>query len=278
MKIRMVVTCVIAAVIAAVPVSAQCPGTLSYPVQLISGTTWAFLLQDGLSGDAVAGYFTAQAQTSTRSPLALTGVVNVTQTANFAGVVSNTSGVGSYTISPDCSGGTILFAGEDDTALSFAFVFAQDGKAMLLVINNVSGGNITGAENAGMRGTALLQAAPYACTGGADPLNTTTWQFQTQDYESAAIGTFRPVAGTLTISVTQTGDNKAPIQTTDTGAYTINSNCSGGQFRFDDPQTGYSYAFYYASPTELFLVSNNTSMPNVTAGVLRGNHGVAYKQ
>ena len=167
--------CLLAASLTTIQVRAQCPAN---PLNLISGTSWAFVTQDGKVGDATIGVFTATAP----------GVLNITESFNNGGSIgSHVTGDGSYSINPDCSGGTLYF----DIAANpyqFQFVFARGGTQMFMVVS----GSLAPptAVSAGVRGTAtMLQGAP-SCSGVSNPLSLMAgnWSFINQDFSLRKLG------------------------------------------------------------------------------------------
>jgi hypothetical protein len=276
---------------------AQCPAGTTNPLNLISGQTWAFETDDGLAGDATIGYFTASLGTS-RASSAIIGVLNVAETYNNAGAIENqVTGLGSYSIYPDCSGGTLFLPGPKN-AYQYTFYFAAGMTRMLIVTSNTSvPNNGEGANLAGNRGTALLQAAAPSCAGVTSPLSllsgptSTNWTFLLQDFSSASSGILNASVGTTSrapgvttglLNVTETYSGASTpagqVQFNLTGEYQMYPDCSGGTLLFNSGASS-SYAFIFASPSELFLVSNSTNGPaNTTGGVFRANYGVAFKQ
>jgi hypothetical protein len=276
--------CIATASLLAGHAAAQCPSTITNPLNLISGTTWAFLTEDGQVGDATVGIFTATAEIPTRST-ALAGVLSITETFNNGDTIGNrVTGTGSYQIYPDCSGGLLTFKLAAN-GYEYAFVFAPGGTEMYLVTANTGVGITSAGPIEGNRGTAKKLTAPPSCSAFPNPLSALagSWAFLAQDYASAAVGIFNAQVspsnlGVLGITATESGaDGFLAVQEALTGSYQVYPDCSGGEIIFKSADVGYQYAFVFAGPSEIFMVSNGQDAPNGTYGVYRGNFGKAKK-
>jgi hypothetical protein len=283
---------VIAATVLATSAKAACSASLTNPLNLISGTTWAFQTSDVL--DATVGIFTAQAESSNRrSPAStLTGVLTITETFNnygdSTGVIENqVTGTGSYQIYPDCSGGILIFnIGEN--GYQYAFILADGGTKMYLASSNanVPNNSIFFYQNGnpitdiGNHGVARLLTGPPTCSAFPNPLSALVgnWSFLTHDYVSATVGTLNaqiqtstrsPGTSTGVLNITETVSGVTGFPTTRqvaTGQYQVYPDCSGGQLSFEEGTSLRTYAFVFAGPGEIYLVNNNSVGGYTTVG------------
>jgi hypothetical protein len=284
MKLKSTMWCIAAVCFLVTNAGAQCPASVTNPLNLISGT-WAFQTNDGLSGDATVGTFAASTA-PIRNSTVLQGVLSIKETFNNAAVIEiQTTGTGSYRVNADCSGGVLNFKVADNV-YQYAFVMQPGGTEMYLVSENEGVPNTgLGPYTAGNRGIAKLLSGTPTC-GSANPLSTFagTWAFLTQDYESAETG--RIVAqispssglGVLTSLTTGSGfGGNVIVQAPGTGRYEIYPDCSGGQLYINTSELQYQYAFVFVGPSEIFMVSDNNTPLSNTEGVFRANFGDAKK-
>jgi hypothetical protein len=277
-----VAMCFIAASLLTNQAKAQCPAN---PLDLIKGTTWAFLTQDGLAGDATIGIFTATDGPTPKSGGLVVGTLDIAETFNNAGQIGQgITGQGKYGINPDCSGG-ILYLNVFGNAYQYSFVFTQGGTRMYLLSSNTMVlNNGVGASAAGNRGTAVKLSAAPSCSSAPNPSNPLSllvgsWSFLSQDYESAESGQFTAsIDGKLAIfNETSSGAGEGSQGVTGTGRFGINSDCSGGLMYFNtfDP---YQYTFIFVNPNEIFLLASSTDISSHSGGVFRGHYGIATRQ
>jgi hypothetical protein len=301
---------VLAVVVLATPAKAACPANTT-PLNLISGTTWAFQTSD--VEDATVGIFTAQAVASNRrSPASpLTGVLTITETFNnygdSTGLIENrVTGTGSYQVYPDCSGGILVF-NIADNGYQYAFVLTDGGTKMYLgsananVPNNAIFIQIGAPSDLGNHGVARLLTGPPNCSAFPNPLSALAgnWSFLTHDYLSATVGilnaqvqlSVRPpitTTGVLNITETVSGQTGFPtVRQVATGQYQVYPDCSGGQLSFEEGTNSRTYAFVFAGPGEIYLVNNNSigtytgggcsDMPSITYYSVPGRYGQATK-
>lgn len=267
-----------------VHVQAACP---SNSLSVLDGTTWAFLTNDGLAGDATAGIFSANIGVANASRSTTPqGLLSIKETFNNAGTIENqVTGTGTYQLNSDCKSGMLIFNVEDN-AYQYEFTLAKGGSLMYLASANESVPNTgLGASAAGNRGVAKLLSGTPSC-GVSNPLNALsgTWSFLTQDYESSATGEFTPSisssgVGQLMITSTSSGyGGNVVIGQSGSGKYQIYPDCSGGELFFQAGGNAYQYAFVWAAPNEIFMVSNSGDTPSNTNGVYRANFGTATQQ
>ncbi|MBV9267181.1 MAG: hypothetical protein JO061_13510 [Acidobacteriaceae bacterium] len=285
MKLSCATICVLAVSCVAGQAKADCPASVTNPLNLIAGTTWAFQTNDGLAGDATVGTFTAQVSTP-KGATTPQGVLTIQETFNNAGSIGRqVTGTGSYQVNSDCSSGSLLFKVGNNSYV-YAFVMAPTGTHMYLASANINVPNSgLGASSAGNRGVATLLSGPPTCNG-ANPLSTLvgTWGFLTQDYESSAVGIFKasidPKSGLGVLTLTETSSGfggNLVVQQIGTGQYQVYPDCSGGQINFNADAYSYQYAFVFAGPSQIYMVSDSTDSPNVTLGASRGNFGTATR-
>jgi len=230
----------IAIAMLALPVQAQtCPFGFANPLQIIDNTTWVFMTQSGANGagQASIGKFTAKYAAATSTTPAK-GTLAVSQTVSYNGSVTGASALsGRYSVSADCSGGTLMIA-MGGQQVQYEFIFANNFTEMFLI-----NGETIGPSNAfnAIWGKAKV-GPPTACAGTPlQAVGTSPWSYQLHpgyywgSYPGASVGMFSGSVnaagqGVLKGFVTRRefGGGTTAFGGQTAGRYQVNADCSGG--------------------------------------------------
>jgi hypothetical protein len=283
---------------------AQCPAGLTSPLQLIDGQSWVFQTEsDGNgNGQASIGRFTAKfVQPTTALPFGR-GTLAGSQTFDVPPYVTAESAItGTYTIDPDCSGGTVGFNVSTEPS-SWRFVFVNGFTEMYFAATQVTATTITNAANGiddserrpravtyssvSAWGAAKLLASPIVCPAGIvtslDVLNGSTYGV---GLTPAAYYSFSPPSGVANIKLSEgvsrgtanivtTGvvggtvslspyAGSSTIQNPLNGRYTVDADCTGGTISFGAALLPQTFQFVFVNPqfTEMFLLSLDGTNP-----------------
>jgi len=270
---------------------AQCPTPQAQanPNSLLAGRAWAFTTRAGdffPPGAGSAGRFTAT----------LNGASGLLQIiGSFAdgigGVTRLASISGRFLVNPDCSGGQLSFNFSNQPT-QYEFVFLANFTELYMVSTSVINQHASEGEgfmldtSNGAFGGSLVytgRAKAVAVTGcpiGVNPLNVlagTAWSFQalppgfaSNAFNAASIGTFRPTvapnsggfqAGTLSVTQTINTSGNVARQSTNSGRFSVNADCSGGDLLFNlgGNQSQFSFFFSDSSFSEMFMITDNVS-------------------
>lgn len=288
---QFVVGSFLAALIPAGQAKAACPASITDPLQLIDGTTWAFLTQAGdFNPPGIAAIGTFQATFvptggTGRNSKGPTGLLTASETVNDDNSVQRLASVaGTYQIYPDCSGGQLQLA-LGNAGVTYEFVFSEGFSKMYLVSASVVGSYGTPV----MRGTAqvltLAGQPALSCPGGLSSqlqlLDGTSWSFHSEPgvfegSSTSSVGILHPTfvpaggnprdpnfsAGSLSGVVSTSSEGGLSRLGITNGKYQVYPDCSGGNLQFELGSAFVQYEFVFANSgfTEFYLLS--TSGPN----------------
>jgi len=152
------------------------------------------------------------------------GILNAQDTANDRGVISRRTGVGSYSVNPNCTGSATVAGDFAGLTFDFMIIPGTDGSEFSLIVTN-SGTIETGAAQrihdeecrlATVQGTYRLHAHGYLLGTGPTA--------------SVGIRIARIVDGKGNLSGHDTVSTNGVIQPRDVfSTYTVNPNCTGTQ-------------------------------------------------
>lgn len=270
MKLRLATFSVAVASLLGTHTQAACP---SNPLSVLNGTTWAFSASDGVY-DATIGIFTANIGVANASRSTTPqGLLSIKETYNNYGNIGNqVTGTGTYQLNSDCKSGLLIFNVEGN-AFQYAFTLVNGGTEMYLASASGDVPNTGFGPYVGNHGVAKLLPGTPSCTV-SNPLSALngTWGFLTHDYEFSATGEFTPSIssmgqGALSITSTSTGwTGTVIVGQSGAGSYQVYPDCSGGEMWFQAGGNAFQYAYVWAAPNELFLLSNNPDAPNYEQG------------
>lgn len=279
MRIRSGATlCLVAGFSLASQLYGACTGSATTnPLYAVNNTSWAFQIQDGF-GNASIGWFTLSVQTQAVFP-ALLGKINGVETSIITGggVTRLAPFTGNYSVSPDCTGGTLSFTGISGKN-QYQFVLAGTNLLYLADIgtsvrNTLTLYGILNVYSAG-HGTATMLAGPPSCpvTGAPSSLLSGAYSFQSYDVLEAQVGIFTATAGTGatgaigngTISGTNLGNVQIGIPFA--GSYAVYSDCSGGSMVLR-PTFFPIFEFVFAGPGKIYFLNSSSDTPLGYTGV-----------
>jgi hypothetical protein len=173
------------------------------------------------------------------------------ETASLNGyIVGEDQYPGTFTVFPDCSGGTLLF-NLSANRQQFNFYFEKGGTEIVLVSTDQAD-TIRGKAKAGPPaacGPDPLQALSGNWTFGAGGFTSGTTPYASAGYFAAAPGTNRSggAAGLLKIADTFNAGGQITDSATGSGTYTIFPDCSGGTLFIPSATVPRSFNFYFVS-------------------------------